>query len=49
LKVTIRDFSAPISMSVESTSWFARGVGMVKSIGGGELGEVITELLSFSP
>ena len=43
LSVTVRDFSAPMNISFESTSWFARGVGMVKTVGGGELGESTTD------
>jgi hypothetical protein len=49
LSVTVRDFSAPMNVSIESTSWFARGTGMVKSVGGGELGETTTELTAFNP
>jgi hypothetical protein len=49
LSVTVRDFSAPISISFEATSWFARGVGMVKTVGGGELGESTTELTAYTP
>jgi hypothetical protein len=49
LSVTVRDFSAPMNISFESTSWFARGVGMVKTVGGGELGESTTELTAYTP
>jgi hypothetical protein len=45
----VRDFSAPMNISIESTTWFARDVGLVKSVGGGELGETTTELTGFTP
>jgi DUF3108-like len=49
LTVIAREFSAPLNISIESTSWFVRDVGMVKSIGGGELGDTTTELTAFIP
>ncbi|MFN0073941.1 MAG: hypothetical protein ACKVVP_20875 [Chloroflexota bacterium] len=48
LTVEVRQISAPMNVSVESTSWFSRGVGLVKSVGGGELGEATTELVAWT-
>lgn len=47
LSVTVRDFVAPMNLTFETTSWHARGVGLVKQVGGGEMGETTVELTRY--
>jgi hypothetical protein len=48
LSTKVGDSTVPVEFKFNTTSWFARDTGMVKSVTSGAFGEVTIELISFT-